>query len=46
MEKVDIPPRAYHNSVANGDKILIFGGMNTSVLNDSHIYNTATNEWS
>lgn len=45
MEKVDIPQRAYHTSVADGNKILIFGGLNTCVLNDSHIYNTATDEW-
>lgn len=46
IEKVNIPPRAYHTSVAYGDKIIIFGGLNTSVLNDCVIYNTATEEWS
>ena len=32
--------------MADGNKILIFGGLNTTVLNDSYIYNTATGEWS
>lgn len=32
--------------MADGTKIIIFGGLNTSVLNDCKIYNTATQEWS
>lgn len=43
---MNIPARAYHSSVADGNKIIIFGGLNTTVLNDCKIYNTATHEWS
>lgn len=42
QEKITIPPRAYHTAVADGTKIIIFGGLNTTVLNDCIIYNTAT----
>lgn len=46
QQKANIPARAYHTSVADGNKIIIFGGLNTMVLNDCIIYNTATDEWS
>jgi len=36
----EIPrPRAYHNAIAYGDKILFFGGVDeNSVLNDHFVY--------
>lgn len=38
--KGDLPrPRAYHNAIAYGDKILFFGGVDeNSVLNDHFVY--------
>lgn len=43
--KVDIEARAFHNSVTDGNNIIIFGGLNTSVLDDCLVYNTATGAW-
>ena len=40
-----LKPRAFHSSVSDGNKIIIFGGINTSVLDDCLVYNTASDEW-
>ena len=39
-------PRAYHNAIAYGDKILFFGGVDEhSILNDHFVYVTSAKTW-
>lgn len=37
--------RAFHHAVAYGNKMLIYGGHNKSILQDYIVYDTNTHEW-
>lgn len=39
-------PRAYHNAIKYGNKIIIYGGLNQNkVFDDYYVYNTTSRIW-
>uniref|UniRef100_A0A8C9P8C6 Host cell factor 1 n=1 Tax=Spermophilus dauricus TaxID=99837 RepID=A0A8C9P8C6_SPEDA len=39
------PPRHGHRAVAIKELIVVFGGGNEGIVDELHVYNTATNQW-
>jgi hypothetical protein len=42
---VEPAPRAFHSASVYGNKLLIYGGLNTTILQDYYAFNTYTDDW-
>jgi hypothetical protein len=45
IEEVLPNARAYHNAVTYGNKMIIFGGHNNTILQDYYSFNTSEGTW-
>jgi len=39
------PVRAFHSTATYGNKMIIFGGINNTILEDYYAFNTAEGTW-
>jgi hypothetical protein len=46
IERIAITPRAFHSTLAYGNKLIIYGGCSqVDILSDYHVFVTQTNQW-